>query len=63
MTQTETTQPRTKARDTLEHIARREIEQALFEMPADLELPKRAIVALCIQAFIRGASWQAGIDR
>lgn len=57
-----TVTPARRPRDTLEQIARREIERALFEMPENLELPKRAIVALCIQAFIRGASWHAGVD-
>jgi len=50
-----------KPPDTLEQIARREIEAALFEMPDDVELPKHAIVALCIQSFVRGASWHAGV--
>lgn len=51
-----------KAPDTLEQIARREIEAALLAMPEDLKLPKRAIVALCVQSFMRGASWRAGVD-
>lgn len=44
-------------------IARREIAILTLPMPEDAFVPKSAVVELMVVAFLRGVSWERGIDR